>query len=321
MKLTLESLSAGLAERLLPAYLVSGEEPLLVAEAGDAIRTRARALGYGEREVFFIEGSSAVWEDVRQAAQSLSLFSARRIVEIRMRSGKPGVSGAAVLMQLLQAAGADLLVLIITDKLERETQGSAWVQLAQQRGAWVALRPVDRSQLPQWLRARCARAGLSAADDALALLVERSEGNLLAARQEIDKLAMLLPPGAKVSLADVAAGSADSARFDVFQLAEAVRHGDAARALRILGGLSAEGAAPLLALWSLARELHAQQASAPGAERARPRALAFARLALRAGRVDRMAKGITSGDPWDELALLAVELTGARTLPLVSPGR
>jgi DNA polymerase-3 subunit delta len=317
VKLTLESLSAGLAERLLPAYLVSGEEPLLVAEASDAIRTRARALGYVEREVFFIEGGSAVWEDVRQAAQSLSLFSARRIVEIRMRSGKPGVSGAAVLLQLLQAAGDDLLVMIITEKLERETQGSTWVQLAQQRGAWVALRPVDRSQLPQWLRSRFARAGLSVADAALALLAERSEGNLLAARQEIDKLAMLLPHGAQVSAAEVAAGSADSARFDVFQLAEAVRHGDAARALRILGGLQAEGAAPLLALWSLARELHTQQANAPSAERARPRALAFARLVLRAGRVDRMAKGLASGDPWDELALLAVELTGTRTLPLV----
>jgi len=195
------------------------------------------------------------------------------------------------------------------------------VQLLQQRGAWLALRPVDRGQLPQWLRSRFARAGLSAADDALALLAERSEGNLLAARQEIDKLAMLLPPGAKVSLADVASGSADSARFDVFQLAEAVRHGDAARALRILGGLSAEGAAPLLALWSLARELHAQQAAAPAAERARPRALSFARLALRAGRVDRMAKGLANGDPWDELALLAVELTGTRTLPLVRAER
>jgi DNA polymerase III subunit delta len=132
---------------------------------------------------------------------------------------------------------------------------------------------------------------------------------------------MLLPPGAKVSVADVAAGSADSARFDVYQLAEAVRHADAARALRILGGLSAEGAAPLLALWSLARELHAQQAAAPSAERARPRALAFARLVLRAGRVDRMAKGLASGDPWDELALLAVELTGTRTLPLVAAAR
>jgi DNA polymerase-3 subunit delta len=133
---------------------------------------------------------------------------------------------------------------------------------------------------------------------------------------------MLLPRGARVSVADVAAGSADSARFDVFQLGEAVRSGDAARALRILGGLQAEGTEALLALWSLAKELRAaQQAVAPAGARARSQRLPFARLTLRAGRADRMAKGMSTGDPWDELALLAVELTGLRSLPLVWPGR
>jgi DNA polymerase-3 subunit delta len=317
MKLTLEGLSARLAERLLPAYLVSGDEPLLVGEAADAIRARARALGYAEREVFFIDGGNAVWQDVRQAALALSLFSSRRIIEIRMPSGKPGVTGAAALLQLLQAAGDDLLVLIITDKLERETQGAEWVQAAQQRGGWLPIWPVDRALVPQWLRSRFAAAGLSATDEALALLAERSEGNLLAARQEIDKLAMLLPPGARVGLAEVAAGSADSARFDVFQLGEAVRNADAARALRILGGLQAEGAAPLLALWSLTKELRSQQAGARSAGAGRRQRIPVARLVMRAGRVDRMVKGMSTGDPWDELALLAVELTGVRSLPLL----
>jgi DNA polymerase-3 subunit delta len=225
-----------------------------------------------------------------------------------------------VLLKLFEAAGDDLLVLVITDKLERETQGSEWVQAAQQRGAWLPVWTVERAQLPQWLRSRFAAAGLSAADDALALLAERSEGNLLAARQEVDKLAMLLPRGARVSVADVAAGSADSARFDVFQLGEAVRNGDAARALRILGGLQAEGTEALLALWSLAKELRSQQAAASSGARARVSRLPFARLTLRAGRADRMAKGMSAGDPWDELALLAVELTGLRSLPLVRVG-
>jgi DNA polymerase-3 subunit delta len=317
VKLTLESLSTRLAERLLPVYLVSGEEPLLVGEAADSIRSRARQLGFAEREVFFIERSAAVWDDVRQASQALSLFASRRIVEIRMPSGKAGVVGAAALLKLLQVAGDELLVLIITERLERETQASEWVQAVQQRGAWLPIWPVDRAHLPQWLRSRFAAAGLSAADDALALLAERSEGNLLAARQEIDKLAMLLPRGTKVTLAEVAAGSADSARFDVFQLAEAVRNADAARALRILGGLQAEGAEALLVLWSLTKELRAQQSGAPSPGRARPQRLPFARLSLRAGRVDRMAKGLSAGNPWDELALLAVELTGVRSLPLV----
>jgi DNA polymerase-3 subunit delta len=316
MKLTLEGLGAQLAERLLPVYLLSGDEPLLVGEAGDAIRARARSLGYAERAVFFIERSSAVWDEVRQAAQALSLFATRRIVEIRMPSGKPNVAGAAALLRLFQAAGEDLLVIIITNTLERETQAAPWVQALQQCGAWLPIRSVERARLPQWLRSRFAAVGLTAAPDALALLAERSEGNLLAARQEVDKLAMLLPRGATVGVADVAAGSADSARFDVFQLGEAVRAGDSARALRILGGLRAEGAEPVLVLWSLVRELRAQQAGAAPAGRRPPR-VPFARLALRAGRADRMAKGLSPGDPWDELALLAVELTGLRTLPLV----
>ncbi|MGC2462377.1 MAG: DNA polymerase III subunit delta [Steroidobacteraceae bacterium] len=317
MKLTLENLSAQLAERLLPVYLVSGDEPLLVGEASDAIRARARARGFAEREVFFIERSSAVWDEVRQAALSLSLFTSRRIVEIRMPGGKPGVTGAAALLRLFEAAGEDLLVVIIADKLERETQASEWVQALQRRGAWLPIWPVERARLPEWLRARFAAAGLTANSDALALLAERSEGNLLAARQEIDKLAMLLPRGATVSVAEVAAGSADSARFDVFQLGEAVRSADATRALRILGGLRAEGAEPVLVLWSLVRELRAQQAAAPSDASVRAQGLPFARLAMRAGRADRMAKGLSAGDPWDELALLAVELTGLRSLPLV----
>ena len=317
MKLTLEGLNAQLAERLLPVYLVSGDEPLLVAEATDAIRARARALAFTEREVFFIERSGAVWDDIRQAAQSLSLFSARRMLEIRMPGGKPGTAGAAALQQLFQAAGEDLLVLIIAEKLERETQSSDWMHALQQRGAWLPVFTVERARLAQWLRSRFTAAGLTAAPDALALLAERSEGNLLAARQEVDKLAMLLPRGATVSVAEVAASSADSARFDVFQLGEAVRGRDAARALRILGGLRAEGAEPMLVLWSLTRELRAQESSVPAGTRGRAQGLPFARLATRAGRVDRMGKGLSDGDPWDELALLAVELTGLRSLPLV----
>jgi DNA polymerase-3 subunit delta len=317
MKLALEGLSAQLAAGLLPIYLVSGDEPLLVGEASDAIRVRARALGFAEREVFFIERSSAIWDEVRQAAQARSLFSSRRIMEIRMPGGKPGVTGAAALLRLFEAAGEELLVMIITDKLERESQAAEWVQAVQQRGAWLPIWSVERARLPQWLRARFAAAGLSASPDALALLAERSEGNLLAARQEIDKLAMVLPRGTTVSVAEVAAGSADSARFDVFELGEAVRNGDAARSLRILSGLRAEGAEPVLVLWSLVRELRAQQAGAATGGGTRTRRLPFARLALRAGRADRMAKGLSAGEPWDELALLAVELTGVRSLPLV----
>jgi DNA polymerase-3 subunit delta len=320
MKLTLEGLSAQLDERLLPVYLVSGDEPLRVGEASDLIRARARAAGFTEREVFFIERASSVWEDVQQAAQSLSLFASRRMVEVRLPTGKAGVAGAAALLRLIAAAGDDLLLLIVTGKLERETQGAEWVQALQARGAWLPVWPIERAHLPQWLRQRARTAQLALSEEAIAMLAERCEGNLLAAQQEIDKLALLLPRGAAVSASEVAASSADSARFDVFQLGEAVRSADPARALRILGGLQAEGAEPVLVLWALLRELRAVQAAGQTQGRALVPRLPFARLTARAGRADRMAKGLALGDPWDELALLAVELCGRRTLPLLRVG-
>jgi DNA polymerase-3 subunit delta len=311
MKLSTETLGAQLAQSLLPIYLVSGDEPLLVGEASDAIRARARVAGFSERQVFFIERAAAVWEQITHAAQSLSLFASSRIVEIRMPGGKPGTAGAAALARLFDAAGSDLLVLIITGELDRDAQGAAWVHEAQQRGAYLPIRTVERARLPQWLQSRFAAQGLTATEDALALLADRSEGNLLAARQEVEKLALLLPAGATVSAADVEAGSADSARFDVFQLSDAVRNRDPARALRVLSGLNSEGSEPPLVLWALSRELKGMQMRTGTAPR-----IPFVRLVARAARADRMAKGLSPGDPWDELALLVVEMTGKRTLPL-----
>ncbi|HEX4024521.1 MAG TPA: DNA polymerase III subunit delta [Steroidobacteraceae bacterium] len=313
MNLAPEELAGALAARLLPAYLVSGDEPLLAGEAADAIRASARSAGCEEREVFFIERGNAVWDAILQAAQALSLFTARRLIEIRMPGGKPGTAGSAALLRLLQAAGTDLTVLIITEQLDRDSQGAEWVRALQARGAWVQVRPIARERLPQWLAARMAAAGLSASGEALELLAERSEGNLLAARQEIDKLSLLLPRGTRVSLADVVAGSADSARFDVFQLAQAVRAADAARCLRILVSLRAEGAEPTLVLWVLVRELRSMTSErATGTARA-----PLLRLVRRAARADRTIKGLVVGDGWDELALLAVELTGVGYLPLM----
>lgn len=309
MKLTLERLEADLSQQLRPAYLVSGDEPLLVGEAVDAIRAAARARGFSERLVCFIERGSGAWEEVLRATQALSLFAERRIVEVRLPSGKAGTAGAAALTRLLEVCGQDLLSLIVTGRLDREVLSAPWLQQLQARGAWVPVWPVERARLPQWLRGRFARVGLSASNEALELLAERSEGNLLAARQEIDKLALLLPPGARVELADVLAGSADSARFDVFQLGEAVRAADAARALRILECLRAEGGEAVLVLWALLRELRGGPPSAARASRLR--------LLRRAVRADRMIKGLLEGEPWDELAALASELSGGATLPLL----
>ena len=320
MKLVLESLAAHLENGLADAYLVSGDEPLRVGEATDQIRARARAVGFTEREVFFVERADSIWDQIEQAGQTLSLFASRRLIEVRLPTGKAGVHGGAVLQRLTEASGDDLLLLVVTGRLDRDTQNAGWVQTLQQRGVWLPVWPVELARLPQWLRARARAAGITLSEDAAAMLAERCEGNLLAAQQEIDKLALLATSGVTVGVAEVAASSADSARFDVLQLAEAVRGADGARALRILGGLQAEGAGAPLVLWALLRELRSLQAATESGARAAPPRMPFARLIARAARADRMAKGLLPQDPWDELALLAVELCGIRTLPLSRAG-
>lgn len=307
MKLTTDNLPRQLAERLLPVYLVSGDEPLLAGEALDAIRARALAAGFGEREQVFIERSASVWEQALTLTHSRSLFASRRILEIRMATGKPGF-GAASLLKLIAAAGDELLLLIVTGRLDRETQGTAWVRAVQERGAWLALWPPATAQFPGWLEQRLRAAGLEVSADAVALLALATEGNLLAAQQEIEKLRMRFGSGVRLGRQELTDIFGDSARFQVLQLTEATNAGEAARALRILAGLRAEGDEPVRVLWWLVRALRAH---AEGSRR-----LPMARLVARAAHVDRVAKGQAHGNAWDELALLVVEMCGRRTLPL-----
>ena len=326
MKLTSDSLAAQLAQRLLPAYLISGDEPLLTGEAADAVRARARADGFTEREVHFIE-RAADWDEVRASAANLSLFGARRLVEIRLGTARPGAAGNAALAALLEARDPDLLLLVIAPRLDREAQAAEWVRAIDAQGAWLQVWPVDPGKLTGWLRNRGRSLGLEPSDDALEMLAVRTEGNLLAAHQELSKL-VWLASGARIDAATVLASVADSARFDVFQLGEAVLAGESARALRMLAGLRAEGTEATLALWALGRALRdlwsaaSGDAPPPGWQRrsaallkGRQRAprLPFAALAARAVRADRMIKGRLTGDAWDEMALLAAELSAPPT--------
>ena len=323
MKLTSDSLATHLAQRLLPAYLISGDEPLLTGEAADAVRTRARAGGFTEREVHFIERSTD-WDEVRASAGNLSLFGSRRVLEIRLASARPGTAGNAALLALLGVRDPDLLLLVIAPRLDREAQGAEWVRAIDEHGAWLAVWPVDAARLPAWLRLRSRSLGLEASEEALELLAARTEGNLLASHQELSKL-LWLAPGGTVGADTVLASVADSARFDVFQLGEAVLGGETTRALRMLAGLRAEGTEATLALWALTRALrdlwtaHAGGTAPPAWQRrsaallrGRQRAprLPFAELAARAVRADRMIKGRLAGDAWDEMALLVAELCG-----------
>lgn len=315
---------------MLPAYLISGDEPLLTGEAADAVRASARAAGFTEREVHFIE-RAADWDEVRGAAASLSLFGTRRVLEIRLGTGKAGVAGNNTLVALLEARDPDTLFLILTPHLEREAQGADWVRALETHGAWVQIWPVDGARLIPWLRTRAKKLNLRLNEEALELLALRTEGNLLAAHQELSKLT-LLGAEAGVSAAALAASVADSARFDVFQLGEATLAGESTRALRMLAGLRAEGTEPTLVLWALTkavRDIWNAQAGAGArppawqrqaaalalAQRRAPR-LSFERLLQRAARADRMIKGRLNGDAWDEMALLAMELCGQPALPL-----
>lgn len=311
-------------------YLVSGDEPLLAGEAADAIRAAARAKGFTERDVHFMERGSD-WDDVRASAANRSLFGSRRVIEIRMPTGKPGVAGGAALVRLLEIDDPDTVFLLLTPRLEREAQSSNWVKAAEAHGAWVQVWPIDADRIVPWLRARARRLGLDVASDGIELLAERTEGNLLAAHQELEKLRLIAPRG-EITADTILASVADSARFDVFQLGESVLAGDTERALRMLAGLRSEGVEATLVLWALTkavRDLWGSIAAAPGS---RPRAwgrqaaalekgtrrasrLPFATLAIRAGRADRMVKGRLTGDAWDEMALLAADICGRPALP------
>jgi len=331
LKLTPDSLSAHLAQRLLPAYLVSGDEPLLTGEAADEIRARARAAGFTERDVHFLERGSD-WDDVRASAANLSLFGSRRLLELRLPTPRPGVAGNNALQSLLERDDPDTLLLILTPRLDRDAQGSQWFKALESRGGWIPVWPVEADRLVGWLRARCRRLRLELDDEAITLLAERTEGNLLAAHQELEKLRLLAPAGVITSDA-VLASVADSARFDVFRLSEAVLEGEADRALRVLGGLRSEGTEQTLVLWALTKALRdlwgavanpgaararggwqRQTAALDKAERRAPR-LSFRALTLRAARADRMIKGRLQGDAWDEMALLAADICGRPAVP------
>jgi DNA polymerase-3 subunit delta len=216
------------------------------------------------------------------------------------------------------------LLLVLAPRLDRDSQAAEWVRAIDTHGAWLQVWPVDAGRFTEWLRGRCRKLGIEPTDEALELLAARTEGNLLAAHQELSKL-LWLADGRRIDAATVLASVADSARFDVFQLGEAVLAGDLARALRMLAGLRAEGTEATLALWALTRALRDlwtahNGGSAPPAWQRRSAALArglqraprlpFASLAARAVRADRMIKGRLTGDAWDELALLSAELCG-----------
>lgn len=343
MKLRAEQFESHVGKTpLSPIYLVSGDEPLLVQEAADQVRQLARQGGCSERIVLEVERGFD-WQSLFQSSDSLSLFAEQRLIELRWPSAKPGDAGSKALQAYVQRVkdepGADVL-LIISGKIDTAAQQSKWFKALDSMGIIVQFWPLRGRALLDWIQRRLHAQGLRADQDALRLLADRSEGNLLACAQDIDKL-RLLHDGDLLDAATVIDAVVDSARYDVFVLIDAALAADAPRVTRIMSGLRGEGTEATVVLWALARELRVLQPLVAlsgrelAAELQRRRVwntrkplyeAAVARLSpsairamlLRSARLDRVIKGLEVGNVWDELLQLALMLAGVRPLKMVS---
>jgi len=330
MQLRAEELERHLTRRLAPLYVIHGDEPLQSVEAADAIRAQARAQGYTEREVLTVERSFD-WSLLAASGANLSLFSSKKLIELRIPGGKPGTEGAAAIVEYCAEPVPDVLTIVTLPKLDRRAQDTAWFKALTRKGALINTFQVERAQLPQWIAARLARQKQKADGETLQFLSDSVEGNLLAAHQEIQKLGLLFPPG-ELAFDPVRSAVLNVARYDAFKLNEAMLAGNKARLARMLDGLRSEGEAPPKILWVLSEEIRAvarvqaglaqgedlqrlygnnrvwgnvrQQLVAEAARRLKSAALGEA---LRhAARIDRTIKGLARGDVWDELLQLCL---------------
>jgi DNA polymerase-3 subunit delta len=330
MQLRAEELERHLSRSLAALYVIHGDEPLQSLEAADAIRAAAREKGYAEREVLAVERGFD-WNQLVVSGASLSLFSSKKLIELRIPGGKPGTEGAAAIVQYCLAPARDVLTIVTLPRLDRRGQDAAWFKALTRDGVLINTFQVERAQLPQWIAGRLARQKQKADGETLQFLADSVEGNLLAAHQEIQKLGLLFPPG-ELAFDPVCSAVLNVARYDAFKLNEAMLAGDKARLARMLDGLKSEGEAPPKILWVLAEEIRAvakvqagmaqgedlqqlyrnnrvwggvrQQQVTKAARRLESAALG---QALRhAARIDRTVKGLARGDVWDELLQLCL---------------
>lgn len=331
MQARLDSLPQLLQKKLAALYVVHGDETLLALEAADSIRVAARKAGFSEREVLTVEPGFA-WSQLNMAGASMSLFAEKKLLELRIPSGKPGVEGAQALQDYCSRLSPDTLTLITLPKLDKMAQNSKWFQALDQAGVTLAAHPVERQQLPQWIAGRLARQGQQTDRDTLQFLTDKVEGNLLAAHQEIQKLGLLFPPG-PLAFDDVHQAVLDVSRYDVFKLGGAILSGDPARVTRVIDGLKAEGEAAVLVLWAITEEVRYLLKMAEGLQRnvsgaqllrdlrvwgerqkllepaARRQSVPKLRAALQeCARLDRMSKGLEAGDVFEDMLRLALSL-------------
>jgi DNA polymerase-3 subunit delta len=342
MQLTPEKLDAHLSKQLAPVYFISGDEPLRVMEAADAVRAAAREQGYDEREVLTVQAGFD-WDSLLSGAGNLSLFSQCRLIELRMPTGKPGTDGAKALRAYTEQLPEDTVLLVTAGKLETAARKSKWVQALDRAGVVVFVWPLNAREFNTWVQQRMRQRGLDPTPAAVTLLADRVEGNLLACMQEIDKLT-LLQDGGVVDADAIKSLVGDNARYNVYGLVDSALSGDGTRSVRMLQGLCAEGLAPQVVVWALAREL--RQLAAMKALVANGKSIqqvlsqyriwpdvrktivgkALTRLAVsdchamlqQCAQIDRVSKGQAAGKVWDELLQLTLQLAGADVLPELS---
>lgn len=338
MHLSPEQLGAHLRKNLAPLYLVFGEEILLAQEAADAVRAAARQKGYSERECLTVEPGFH-WPVLGQLASSPSLFVQQRLLELRMGDAKPGEAGTKAFSEYAARPAEDAVLLITAGKLDWQTRKSRWFTTLENAGVVVAAQPVEGRRLADWIEGRLRDRGLQPEPEAIALLSARVEGNLLAAAQEIEKLALIATD--QLLTADtVRSAVGDSARYSIYDFVDAALLGQPERVIRILDGLRNEGMEPVLVNWALHREIRLLAALAFARDHRQPQEAVFAahkvwdkrkpllqqtlqRLALADCRslleacvqIDHAIKGVAPGAPWEALLAAGIRLAGLKGLP------
>ena len=333
MKIPVRQLDRHLRDKLARAYLIAGDEPLLVDEAAEAVRTAARGQGFDSRELHVVDRGLR-WAELSSGADNLSLFASRKIVELRMATPRPGDAGSRTIAELCENDDpARLLLVVVGEKLDSSAARAAWAKAIEEHGVVVEIWPIERGELPRWVEERARASGLKLTHAAAQLLAERVEGNLLAADQEIKRLA-IVAAGREIDEAEVLESVANHSRFDVFRLTDAVLAGDAPRAIKVLSALKGEGVAPTLVSWALSREIvllarlqyaarprrepgcgdaaYGRLAAPPAAREAGHRRVTGVTisglLVSQSAAVDGMIKGVTEATPWEALTGLLIAL-------------
>jgi DNA polymerase III subunit delta len=340
MRLKAEQLKSHLQRGLSPVYLLSGDTQLLVQEACDLVRQHARQAGFTERLIMHVDRSFD-WQEFLQTTHGLSLFAERRLIELRLPTARPGDFGSKILQEYAEHPVPDNILLVVTGKIDASTQRGKWFKALESAGVVVQVWPLDARQLPGWIMQRMREKGMQPSQDAVTVLAQRVEGNLLACVQEIERL-HLLYGSTSFDAQAVVSSVADSSRFDIYTLVDCALGGDMARTTRIVHGLRSEGVETVLVLWALAREIRLLASMSHDINKGVPDERVLSRTGIwekrkaavrqglrrhslqgwhrmlrQAGYIDRIIKGMSAGNAWDELLDLSLLLAGAKTLSKV----